>query len=256
MQTKPRRPTRKRAFETLEKLTSYYQAQLFRNEEAIDYLTSPKPRGRGFTLDTIRKWRLGYSPESETFGAFTITERKYLEFLGQTDYQGLDRFRGRVVFPICSDGGQPLGFSGRIIKGTHVSKYVNSPSHPWFRKGDAVYGLCHARRELLAKGKALVLEGYTDVIAAHQAGLVGSVSIMGTHFTTNQLLRLTRYTDELLVMFDGDSAGDAASERSMAAAMSMGIGVTRVSLPDGVDPDDFFIKQEGGGLAEEVHNRS
>lgn len=240
-----------RAYALLQKLTQYYEDVLWSSagRDALEYLTGPKPDGRGFTEETVRTWRLGYAPaHGDLSQHFTITEMDYLKEVAQfnpgTDK---DRFAGRVVFPIMDDRGQPLGFAGRILTGgKHVAKYINSPSTPWFRKGDALYGIQLAREAIFRANNAIVCEGFTDVIAAHQTGRPISVSIMGTYFTHHQLLLLGRYSMNLHLMFDADDAGSAATERSLQEARDMGFSLSNIQLPEGLDPDDFFLPAEPG----------
>ncbi len=237
---------KERALRLVEKLTRYYEEQLRgeAGEKGLSYLTAPKPVGRGFTEETVKTWRLGYSPDSgDLSGAFTITEMRLLEELGHlSPGTGRDRFAGRVVFPIMDDGGSPRGFAGRIMsKEKNAAKYINSPSHQWFRKGDSLYGIQLARKSVFAANNAIVCEGFTDVIAAHQTGRPIAVSIMGTYFTRHQLLLLGRYSMNLHLMFDPDDAGTAATERSITEAQTMGFTISKVKLPDGLDPDDYFL---------------
>ncbi len=237
---------RDRAFALLQKATQYYEDTLWSSAgaEGLSYLTDPKPGGRGFTEETIRAWRLGYSPaHGDLSEHFTITEMQYLEEIRHFN-RGTreDRFAGRIVFPIMDDRGQPLGFAGRILHADkHVAKYTNSPSHPWFKKGEALYGVHLARERVYTANNAIVCEGFTDVIAAHQTGRDIALSIMGTYFTPKQLLILGRYSMNLHLMFDADSAGDEATARSILEAQRMGFTLNKVALPDGLDPDDFFI---------------
>lgn len=235
-----------RAHALLQKVTQYYEDVLWGSAgvSGLKYLTGPKPHGRGFTEETVRAWRLGYSPEhGDLSDHFTITELRYLDELRHFQ-KGTkqDRFAGRIVFPIMDDRGQPLGFAGRILSSDkHVAKYTNSPSHPWFKKGEALYGIHLAREAVFKANNAIVTEGFTDVIAAHQTGRPIALSIMGTYFTPKQLLILGRYSMNLHLMFDPDDAGDAATQRSIEEAQRMGFSLSKVALPSGLDPDDFFL---------------
>ena len=237
---------RDRAYALLQKLTQYYEDVLWSSAGAagLEYLTAPKPQGRGFTEETIKTWRLGYSPASGDLSEhFTITEMGLLDEIRQFNKDSQqDRFAGRIVFPIMDDRGQPLGFAGRILTAEkNAMKYTNSPSHEFFKKGEALYGIHLARGPIYEANAAVALEGYTDVIAAHQTGRPIAISIMGTFFTRKQLLLLGRYSMNLYTMMDGDNAGDEATERSNKEAREMGFALTNVDLPDGLDPDDYFI---------------
>jgi DNA primase len=206
---------------------------------------------RGFTNDTITKFGLGYSPE--TWDAFTKEalgkgyKLEYLEKVGMTILRGdgrhLDRFKGRVMFPIQSMSGRVLGFGGRILTNDKkAAKYLNSPESDIYHKSKVLYGIFHAKQAIAKQDNCLLVEGYTDVIQMHQAGIENVVASSGTALTPDQIRLINRLTKNITVLFDGDAAGLRASIRGIDLILEEGMNVKVCTFPDGDDPDSFAKK--------------
>jgi DNA primase len=206
---------------------------------------------RGFTGETIKKWGLGYSPEEwDAFSKEGISKAYKLEYLEKTgltivreDGRMADRFRGRVMFPIQSMSGRVLGFGGRILgNDKKVAKYLNSPESDIYHKSKVLYGIFHAKQAIAKKDNCYLVEGYTDVIQLHQAGIENVVASSGTALTPDQIRLISRLTKNITVLFDGDAAGLRASIRGIDLILEEGMNVKVCSFPDGDDPDSFAKK--------------
>ncbi len=205
---------------------------------------------RGFTSETIRKFQLGYSPESRT--AFTdeaIRKGYQLEFMESTgltivrEERQFDRFSGRVMFPIQSMSGRVLGFGGRILTNDKkTAKYLNSPESEIYHKSKVLYGIFQARQAIAKQNNCFLVEGYTDVIQFHQAGIENVVASSGTALTPDQIRLVNRLTRNITVLFDGDAAGLRASLRGVDLILEEGMNVRVCTFPDGDDPDSFARK--------------
>ena len=204
---------------------------------------------RGFSDDTIKKFGLGYSPDEWT--AFTDAalqagyKEKYLASTGLTIIKEdtdkkFDRFKGRVMFPIKSMSGRVLGFGGRILSDTKkAAKYLNSPESDIYHKSKVLYGLYESKQAIAKKELCYLVEGYTDVIQMHQAGVENVVSSSGTALTPDQIRLINRLTKNITVLFDGDAAGLRASLRGVDLILEQGMNVRVCTFPDGEDPDSF-----------------
>ena len=204
-------------------------------------------RNRGFRDEVIKKFELGYSPEKRN--AFTTEaekngyKRDYLIRTGLTiegnDYR-FDRFAGRVIFPIHSLSGNVIGFGGRTLKSDkNIAKYLNSPESDIYHKSRVLYGLFQAKKAIVSKERCFLVEGYTDVIAMHQAGIENVVASSGTALTTDQIRLIKRFTPNITILYDGDEAGIKASFRGIDMILEEGMNVEVVMLPQGEDPDSF-----------------
>src|SRR5881398_1415861 len=168
---------------------------------------------------------------------------------GHTSY---DRFRGRIMFPICNDIGEVIAFSGRLLKDEDgAAKYLNSPETPLFRKGKILFGLDKSKRALIEASCAIVCEGQIDLISLFEAGITNVVAPQGTAFTENLARILKRYVDEVVLCFDSDAAGAKAAERSLDALLQNDLIVRVVELPPGEDPDSLVRRE----WKEEYENR-
>ncbi len=204
-------------------------------------------RARGFRDDIINKFELGYSPDSRS--AFTDEALKNsfkLEFLEKTgltivrDNYKADRFRGRVIFPIHSISGKPTAFGGRILKtDSKTAKYLNSPESEIYHKSKILYGIYQAKQEITRKDRCFLVEGYTDVISFHQAGIHNVVASSGTALTVDQIRLIARFTPNITIIYDGDPAGIKASLRGIDLVLEQGMNVKVLLLPEGEDPDSF-----------------
>lgn len=207
-------------------------------------------RSRGFRDDIIRKFQLGYSPEERD--AFTKEalknsfKKEYLEKTGlsifRDDFQA-DRFRGRVMFPIHNLAGKVTAFGGRVLKtDAKTAKYLNSPESEIYYKSRILYGIFHAKQEIVKQDRCYLVEGYTDVISMHQAGITNVVASSGTALTQDQIRLIARFTPNITILYDGDNAGIKASLRGIDLVLEEGMNVKVLLLPDGDDPDSFSRK--------------
>ena len=204
-------------------------------------------RNRGFRDDILNKFQLGYSPEERT--AFTSEASKngykkaYLVKTGlsiERENYMFDRFAGRVIFPIHSLSGNVIGFGGRTLKtDKNVATYLNSPGSDIYHKSRVLYGLFQAKKTIVSKERCFLVEGYTDVIAMHQAGIENVVASSGTALTTEQIRLIKRFSGDITILYDGDEPGIKASFRGIDMILEEGMNVKVVLLPDGEDPDSF-----------------
>ncbi|WP_281636264.1 DNA primase [Flavobacterium marginilacus] len=205
---------------------------------------------RGFTAETIKKFALGYSPE--TWDAFTkeaLGKGYKLEFLESTgltiarEDRPFDRFKSRVMFPIQSMSGRVLGFGGRILTNDKkAAKYLNSPESEIYHKSKVLYGIFQAKQSIAKLNNCFLVEGYTDVIQFNQAGIENVVASSGTALTPDQIRLVNRLTRNITVLFDGDAAGLRASIRGIDLILEEGMNVKVCTFPDGDDPDSFAKK--------------
>ena len=205
-------------------------------------------RSRGFRDDIIHKFQLGYCPEGQdTMVQDAIRQGYKKELLVEAgvayaleEGRLRDRFHGRVMFPIHSLSGKVIAFSGRIMKSdAKVAKYVNSPESPVYTKSNELYGIWLAKSAIVKQDKCFLVEGNTDVVSMHQAGIENVVASCGTSLTTGQIRKIHRFTSNITVLYDGDSAGIHASLRGIDMLLEEGMNVKVVLLPDGEDPDSF-----------------
>jgi DNA primase len=211
---------------------------------------------RGFREDTIRKFQLGYAREEKNAFTRTAVDKGYkLDYLVKTGLSlqrenfSFDRFHGRVIFPIQGLSGQILGFAGRIMRADEkIAKYINSPESEIYHKSDVLYGLYYARQAILKNDKCYLVEGYTDVISMHQAGIENVVASSGTSLTLNQIRLIKRFTHNVTILYDGDEAGIKASVRGIDLLLEEGLNVRVVLLPQGEDPDSFARKHNSNEL--------
>jgi DNA primase len=206
---------------------------------------------RGFSDETIRKFRLGIMPEAWNVMSEQAQKDGYLpEYLVKTglsiqrdDGSLYDRFRNRVMFPIENISGKVIGFGGRILgNDKKQAKYVNSPESEVYNKSAVLYGIFHARKSISERNEALLVEGYTDVISLHQAGIENVVASSGTSLTQDQVKIIRRLTPNVTILYDGDAAGIKASFRGLDMILEQGMNVKIVLFPDGEDPDSFARK--------------
>ena len=220
---------------------------------------------RGFTNETIAKFGLGYSPE--TWDAFTkeaLSKGYQLEFLEKVgltitreDGKHFDRFKGRVMFPIQSLSGRNLGFGGRILTNDKkAAKYLNSPESEIYHKSKVLYGIFHAKQAIAKQNNCYLVEGYTDVIQMHQAGIENVVASSGTALTPDQIRLINRLTKNVTVLFDGDAAGLRASIRGIDLILEEGMNVKVCTFPDGEDPDSFARKNSYDDLVFHLENNA
>ncbi|MGY5848930.1 DNA primase [Salegentibacter sp. F14] len=205
---------------------------------------------RGFSLETIKKFELGYClDEWDAFTKEALAEGYKLEFLEKTGLSikkgenPFDRFKGRVMFPIHSMSGRVLGFGGRILSSDKkAAKYLNSPESEIYHKSKVLYGINYAKQAIAKEDNCFLVEGYTDVIQFHQTGIENVVSSSGTALTSDQIRLINRLTKNITVLFDGDAAGLRASLRGIDLILEQGMNVRILTFPEGEDPDSFARK--------------
>lgn len=235
--------------------TKYFHDILLNNEEgqAIGYSYFKE---RGFTGETIKKFQLGYSPDSwDAFTKEALGKGYQLQYLDKTgltivkEDKQFDRFKGRVMFPILSISGRTLGFGGRILTNDKkAAKYLNSPESEIYHKSKVLYGIFHAKQSIAKLDNCYLVEGYTDVIQFHQAGIENVVASSGTALTPDQIRLINRLTKNITVLFDGDAAGLRASVRGIDLILEEGMNVRVCTFPDGEDPDSFARKNSHDDL--------
>lgn len=205
---------------------------------------------RGFNEDTIKKFQLGYSPNrSDAFTKSALEKGYKIEYLVKTgltktgEKGNFDFFRGRVIFPIQNITGRVLGFGGRtLITDKKIAKYFNSPESEVYNKSKILYGLFQSKNEIIKQDECFLVEGYTDVISMHQAGICNVVASSGTSLTEGQIRLIKRYTNNITILYDGDAAGIKASFRGIDLILEQGMNVKVVLFPDGEDPDSYARK--------------
>ena len=229
--------------ESLQQAANFYKAELKKSQRAIDYLKS-----RGLSGQIAAKFQIGYAPAGwqNLQSVFPHYESEALKTAGLVveNDQGrrYDRFRDRIMFPIHDQKGQVIGFGGRVINPEDTPKYYNSPETPLFQKGHELYGLFIARRAIRDAGRALVVEGYMDVVALAQYGIEYAVAALGTATTPYHIAKLMRQADEIVFCFDGDNAGRTAAWRAAMnalPALTDGLKLTFLFLPKEHDPDSY-----------------
>lgn len=241
-----------RASKALELATKYFNHLLTHNKEyayALKYLEK-----RGLTKKSIEKFRLGVSPAGWNTLMQFMTKRGFhwedLLLAGlvvpkeDSKYQGYDRFRERLMFPITDKNGSVVGFGARALKEGDEPKYLNSPDTPLFNKSKILYGLSENQREIRIKKEVLVVEGYMDVVGLFEAGVANAVAPMGTALTPEHCREIKTLSQKVITVFDPDQAGISAWHRSMPIFLENGLFAKDVTLPAGLDPDEF-VKKEG-----------
>lgn len=235
---------------------NYFEDQMWNSQEGktigLSYF-----KERGFREDILKKFNLGYSPD--VWDALTQDAVKnkhaeeYLEKTGlaiRNDKGKLyDRFRGRVMFPIHNFTGRVIGFGGRTLKtDKNVPKYVNSPESEIYHKSNVLYGLFHAKKAIRDQDNCYLVEGYADVLSVHQANIENVVASSGTSLTIDQIRLISRFTQNVTILYDGDAAGIKASLRGLDMILEEGLNVKVVSFPAGDDPDSYMHKVGAGAF--------
>ena len=225
---------------------SFFSKMLNQSQEGIN-IGLAYFQERGFTAESIDRFHLGYSPDQ--WDALTKSalnagfQEEFLISSGLTIEKGekkFDRFKGRVMFPIHSMSGRVMGFGGRILKqDKHAAKYVNSSESEVYQKSKVLYGLFQAKQHIAKESNCYLVEGYTDVIQMHQAGIQNVVSSSGTALTSDQVRLVRRLTNTITLLFDGDAAGLRAAMRGVDIILEAGMQVSICTFPEGEDPDSF-----------------
>jgi DNA primase len=228
---------------------TFFSKQLFETEEGRDVGLSYL-KERGFREDIITKFQLGYSPEQrDAFTKEAIAKQYSPDILlksglvANRNDQLTDNYRGRVIFPIHNHSGKILGFGARILKSNDKApKYINTPENEIYVKSKILYGSYFARQAIDKADECLLVEGYTDVVSLHQAGIENVVASGGTSLTPDQLRLVRKYTNNLTIIYDGDGAGIKAALRGLDLALEEGLNVKLVLIPDKEDPDSYVNK--------------
>ena len=227
----------------------FFSEALFETEEGQDIALSYL-KERGFREDIIRKFQIGYNPETgDSFAKAAVTSQFNPELLQKSglvvlrDEKLRDNYRGRIIFPIHNLSGKISGFGARLIKkNDKAPKYINTPENEIYVKSKILYGSYFARMAIDKADECLLVEGYTDVVSLHQAGVENVVASGGTSLTPDQLRLIKKYTNNLTIIYDGDGAGIKAAVRGMDLALEEGLDVKLVLIPDNEDPDSYVNK--------------
>lgn len=219
---------------------------------------------RGFHEETIEKFKLGYShDEWSNFTKAALDKGYKLDFLEKTglsivkETKQFDRFKGRVMFPIQNISGRVIGFGGRTLSADKkTAKYLNSPESDVYHKSQVLYGLNLAKKQVIQDDRCFLVEGYTDVISLYQNGVENVVSSSGTSLTTDQIRLIKRYTQNITILFDGDTAGIKAAFRGIDMILREGLNVRVLAFPEGEDPDSFAKSHSTAAIKEFLDKES
>ncbi|HEY6731395.1 MAG TPA: DNA primase [Solirubrobacterales bacterium] len=250
-QAEARRQRRRRLEELLDRAASFYANYLWESKEAEkarQYLA-----GRGLREEVLRAFGVGYAPSawdkllvSGQRAGFSVEELRGVGLVQRGRSGGeYDRFRERIMFPIRDRRGRVLGFGGRAMRPDQGAKYVNTAETDFFHKSQILYGVDLAKASIAKAGRAVVVEGYTDVIALHQAGIEEAVGVMGTAITGEQVAALSGMVDEVVLALDADSAGQEAMLRAQSVAAGRRMRLRVAAMPAGEDPAEMMVEAEG-----------
>ncbi|MCX8127314.1 MAG: DNA primase [Synergistetes bacterium] len=251
---------REKLYKLNELAASFFESKLWSEEgsEALSYL-----KRRGLESSTIKAFRIGYSPSSgDALTNFMVDKGFYPEELSRAglatiylDGRCYDKFRGRIMFPICDERGRILGFGGRSLEGEEP-KYLNSPETLIFSKKRILFGLDKALNYIKSCGELVLVEGYMDMIKLFQAGIRFVVASLGTSLTEAQVNTIARHVGKVFVAYDADFAGESATIRGVSLLVSKGLEVRVVSIPSGMDPDEFVSRYGGEAFISLLENAS
>lgn len=233
---------KERLYAAQELAVRYFQTNLLKNPQALNYL-----KRRGLTKDTIKLFQIGYAPDTWEGLSRVLLKQGFSE--DESMKAGLagkkrglyDMFRGRIMLTICDAQGRPIGFTGRVL-GEELPKYLNTPQTLLYDKSRAIYGLHLAKEAIRQKDEVVLVEGNMDVVAAHQAGYKNTVAASGTALTLDQLKTLSRFTKNIKLAFDQDQAGLIATERAIELGQKLGVTLKMVVIPGAKDPDELIRK--------------
>ena len=238
---------------------SYFEEIYSKNDRIKKYLID-----RGLSESTIQNFSLGYSNDSQNEFYKSASNKGYSDnFLEETGLvlstadKKIDRFRGRIIFPIKSIAGRIVGFGGRIVDSTKkIAKYINSPESKIYNKSKTLYGIYESKQFIVRDDVCLLVEGYMDVIQLHEHGIKNVLASSGTSLTKDQIILIKRLTSNIIILFDGDQAGLSASLRSIDMILEEGLNVKICSFPDGEDPDSFVKKNKKDFMLDYVEKQS
>ena len=219
---------------------------------------------RGLSKSTIQNFSLGYSNDSQNEFYKSASNKGYSDnFLEKTGLvlfsadKKIDRFRGRIIFPIKSIAGRIVGFGGRVVDSTKkIAKYINSPESKIYNKSKTLYGIYESKQFIVRDDVCLLVEGYMDVIQLHEHGIKNVLASSGTSLTKDQIILIKRLTSNIIILFDGDQAGISASLRSIDMILEEGLNVKICSFPNGEDPDSFVKKNKRDFMLDYVEKES
>jgi len=237
----PEEQERRRLLQVCETAATLYHRSLSSLPEAAharEHLAKRK-----IPPEAVEKFRIGYSSGREIFAAHlhsALLARAGLASMG-SDGTYHDRMRGRIVLPIMDESGRVIGFGGRAMAPQAQPKYLNTPDTPLYHKSSTLYGLAFAKEALRRSSRAILVEGYFDAIAAHAAGVAGTVAVLGTSLTEQQLKLLRRFVQRLVIVYDEDAGGNEAALRGLDLATEAGFDVRIARLPGSTDPDEFIL---------------
>ncbi len=255
---------RKRLYEICDLACSFFEKQLGNSaygKDAKDYLLK-----RGIKEETIKKWRLGYSPDTWQGLSDFLVGRGYnrdeivkagLAVQSEKGNDPYDRFRGRIIFPIFDLNSQVIGFGARVFKDAdkkETAKYINTPQTLLYDKSNVLYGINYAKLSIRKNNQCVLTEGYTDAIMCHQAGFENTVAVSGTALTPRHLNLLKRYSDNLLLAFDMDIAGDTATKRGINLAESQGFNIKVIDTYSGAKDPAEIILEDSKNWEESIKN--
>ena len=234
---------KKRLLAANELAARYFQQSLLRSQQAIEYVF----KQRGLSRQTIQNFQIGYAPDSGTALLAALEKRGFtkreINDAGLLNRYGKDLFRGRMMIPLMDQGGQVIGFTGRIIGNVpNAPKYLNTPQTLLYDKGRHIFALSQAKEAIRKSGFVVMVEGNLDVVSSHQAGVAQTVATAGTSMTENHLKAVKRLTSDVRLCYDSDKAGVAATERAIELASHESVELTIISLPDGAKDPDELIK--------------
>ena len=240
---KKRSAYKKRLLAANELAARYFQQSLLRSQQAIEYVF----KQRGLSRQTVQDFQIGYAPDSGTALLAALEKRGFtkreINDAGLLNRYGKDLFRGRMMIPLMDQGGQVIGFTGRIIGNvSNAPKYLNTPQTLLYDKGRHIFALSQAKEAIRKSGFVVMVEGNLDVVSSHQAGVAQTVATAGTSMTENHLKAVKRLTSDVRLCYDSDKAGVAATERAIELASHEGVELTIISLPDGAKDPDELIK--------------
>ena len=240
---KKRSAYKKRLLAANELAARYFQQSLLRSQQAIEYVF----KQRGLSRQTVQDFQIGYAPDSGTALLAALEKRGFtkreINDAGLLNRYGKDLFRGRMMIPLMDQGGQVIGFTGRIIGNVpNAPKYLNTPQTLLYDKGHHIFALSQAKEAIRKSGFVVMVEGNLDVVSSHQAGVAQTVATAGTSMTENHLKAVKRLTSDVRLCYDSDKAGVAATERAIELASHEGVELTIISLPDGAKDPDELIK--------------
>ncbi|BDQ11395.1 DNA primase [Sediminibacterium sp. TEGAF015] len=227
----------------------FFTEQLFQSEEG-QIIAGSYLKERGFRDDVLQKFQIGYNPSAKDALTAALLQNQFnKELLPKTGLVAfrndelVDNYRGRIIFPIHNNTGKIIGFGARVIgKADKAPKYINTPENEVYSKSKILYGSYFARQAIDRAKECLLVEGYTDVVSLHQAGIENVVASGGTSLTIDQLRLIKKYTNNLTIIYDGDAAGIKAALRGLDLAVEEGLDVKLVLIPDGEDPDSYVNK--------------